>query len=128
MSKRTALAPIEYESPATQTPALRVEDLVFVSAQGPVDPVTGEVVGKTIQEQTEQVMRNLADVLNPGRCTLNDCVRLTVYLRDLADREAFDAVYPSFFRLPRPARTVVGATPEAGRLAVDAIAIRGSGS
>lgn len=128
MAKRTAVSPIEAESHDASTPGLRVQDLVFVSGQGPVDPVTGRIVGTTIHEQAERAMDNLAEVLNASGCNVNDCVRVSVQLADLADREAFDQVYRRYVRQPLPARSVAQATPPAGKVQIDAIAIRGSGS
>lgn len=127
MAKRTAVSPIEADAHDASTPALRVQDLIFVSAQGPIDLVTGRVAGSTIHEQAERAMENLAEVLNAAGSNVNDCVRLTVYLADLNDREGFDQVYRRYFRQPLPARSVVQAAPLAGKVQLDAIAMRGSG-
>ncbi len=103
MAKRTLVTPIEMAANPTASPALRVGEMVFVSAQTPTDPATGRVVGDAIEQQAEQVLANLAAVLNAAGCTINDCVQVRVYLADPSEQAAFDRAYQSRFREPRPA-------------------------
>ena len=123
---KVQLNPIEVTTTGSYSPGVRVEDLVFVSGQGPVDPATKALRGDTIEQQTRYTLENVQDILAAGHCRLNDCVKLTVYLADLEQKQAFDAAYRDFFAEPRPARTVVGATLAPGQhLVIDAIAVRG---
>jgi len=76
---------------------------------GPYDPVTRAVVGRSIEEQTAQAIRNAAAVLAGAGCGLTDVVNCTAYLAKLErDWDGFDAVYGTFFESPYPARTTVG--------------------
>jgi 2-iminobutanoate/2-iminopropanoate deaminase len=89
--------------------ALVVDQLVFVSGQGPIDPKTGEVVGSTIEAQTEQTLRNLEAILSAAGAGLGDVVSCRGYLADLDDFPGYDATYSRFFYEPRPVRTTIGA-------------------
>lgn len=87
---------------------------LYLAGVGPYDPVTREVVGTTIEEQTRRVMENIRAVLRAVDADLGDIVNSTVYLANLErDWAAFDATYGSFFVPPYPARTAVGATLKA---------------
>lgn len=86
-------------------------NFLYLAGVGPYDPVTREVVGTTIEEQTNQVMENIRAVLRAVDRDLRDVVNSTVYLANLdRDWAAFDATYGSFFVPPYPARTAIGAT------------------
>jgi len=126
MAHKMMVNPIESVCTGSYSPAIRAGELVFVSGQGPLDPATGDVVGDTIAEQTEQTMRNLADVLQTAGLSLNDCVKVNVYLADLADYDAFDAAYRAWFRDPLPARTTVGAALPKGVVEIDVTAMHGA--
>lgn len=82
-------------------------DLLFTAGFGPQDPATGEIPG-TVGEQTRQVLRNLRSVLAERGATLDDALKTTVHLADLADFEEFNAAYREFFSEPFPVRTTVG--------------------
>ena len=81
-------------------------DLLFTSGQIPLDPVTGEMVGVTIEEQAEQVMNNLAAVLEAAGPSFENAVKTTCFLADMNDFAAFNAVYARYFT-SRPARSCV---------------------
>lgn len=87
---------------------IRVSDLLFVSGQGPLDPVTGAVVGETIEEQTALTLDNVKAILVAGGATMADVVKATVHLSDIALFDGFDAVYATYFPDPKPARTTTG--------------------
>jgi 2-iminobutanoate/2-iminopropanoate deaminase len=97
--------------------------MIFVSAQGPLDPATGQIVGETVQEQAERVFENIRLVLEAGGATLADVVRTTVFLKNPEDFAAMNQVYERTFPPPYPARTTVSGV--GGRLLVfaDAIAV-----
>ncbi|MFN3265484.1 MAG: RidA family protein [Deinococcales bacterium] len=81
--------------------------LVFLSGQTPIDPATGELVPGGISEQTEQVFRNIAAVLEAAGKSFDDVVKSTVYLSDMANFAAMNAVYSTKFAAPYPARTTI---------------------
>ncbi|MDR2748123.1 MAG: RidA family protein [Treponema sp.] len=81
-------------------------NLVFTSGQIPLSPETGETVGKTIAEQTEQVIKNLAAVLEAGGSSLSQVVKTTCFLADMGDFAAFNEVYAKHFP-GKPARSTV---------------------
>src|SRR5690349_20228746 len=87
---------------------LLVNGLLFTAGMGPVDPATGELVGRDVGEQTVQVLRNLDEVLRAGGSSLSRVVKVTVHLADLADFAAFDRAYGRLMSEPHPVRTTVG--------------------
>jgi enamine deaminase RidA (YjgF/YER057c/UK114 family) len=95
-------------SPHAYSDSRRAGDLLYLAAQGPVDRVTGEVVGTTIEEQTERTIRNAADLLARSGATLGDLVKVTVYLADLSLFHRYDAAYVRHVPDPRPPRTTLG--------------------
>jgi len=111
------------------SPGIAVGETVYVAGQGPLDPLTGEIVGKTIEEQTERTLKNVERILKAAGCTMNDCVKTTVHLLHIEDFERFNAVYQRFFAKPYPARTTVQSVLWHGILVeIDAIGVRGCGS
>jgi 2-iminobutanoate/2-iminopropanoate deaminase len=87
---------------------IRAGDFLFVSGCGPIDPVTGDVGGDTIEEQTELVISNIEAILAAGGAGLADVVQATVHLLDETEFARFNAVYARRFPEPRPVRTTVG--------------------
>jgi 2-iminobutanoate/2-iminopropanoate deaminase len=84
--------------------------LVFVAGNGPYDPKTREVVGDTIEEQTDRVMRNIEAILRGAGLDWSHVVNTTVYLEHLLrDWAGFDRVYGTFLTPPFPARATTGA-------------------
>jgi 2-iminobutanoate/2-iminopropanoate deaminase len=107
------------------SPAISYGNMVFVSGQGPLDPDTHEIVGKTIEEQTTATLENVRKLLRAAGCDMSDCVKVAVHLLDIKDFDRFNAVYKTFFAAPYPARTTV----QSGlwnniRVEIDTIAIR----
>ncbi|HVA86608.1 MAG TPA: Rid family hydrolase [Candidatus Saccharimonadales bacterium] len=94
--------------------------LLFVSSQGPLDPVTGAVVPGGISAEARQALTNVRAIVEGCGGSLADAVKVTVFLRDLADFAAMNEVYAEFFPEPRPARTTVQSNL-AFSLAIDAI-------
>ncbi|MBR2293178.1 MAG: Rid family detoxifying hydrolase [Clostridia bacterium] len=82
--------------------------LVFTSGQIAIDPADGQVHATTIEEQTEQVCRNLCEVLKAAGTSIEKAVKTTCFLADMADFAAFNAVYGSYF-VGKPARSCVAA-------------------
>ncbi len=101
-------------------------DLVFCSGQIGLDPATGELVDGGVEAQAERALRNLAAVLDAAGCTFGDVVRTTIYLADIGDFGAVNAIYANHVSDPPPARSTfaVGALPKGARVEIDAIARR----
>ena len=87
--------------------AVRVGDLVFTAGQVALDPATGKLVEGGIEEQTRQVLQNLAAVLEAAGSSLDKVVKTTVFLKDMGDFAAMNAVYAEFFPTDPPARSTV---------------------
>lgn len=86
--------------------AMQVGNMVFTSGQIPLDPATGEIVGATITEQAERVMKNLGAVLEAAGSGFENAVKTTCFLADMADFAAFNEVYGRYFT-SKPARSCV---------------------
>jgi 2-iminobutanoate/2-iminopropanoate deaminase len=108
--------------------AVRAGDLVFASGQIPIDPATGEFVPGGIAEQTEQVLRNLTAVFEAAGVTMKQVVKTTVFLVDMDDFAAMNAVYGRFFGGEPPARATVQAArlPRDAKVEIEAIASIGA--
>lgn len=107
------------------SPAMVFDRLVFVSGQGATDPATGRLAGLDIETQTEQVFRNIRAILQAAGTDLSRVLRCGVFLVDLRDFEAMNAVYARVFGDHRPARTTVqvASLPLPGlRVEIDAVA------
>ncbi|PYS95733.1 MAG: reactive intermediate/imine deaminase [Acidobacteria bacterium] len=98
--------------------------LLFMSGQVPLDPQTGLLVRGTVEDEVARVLENLKAILEEAGSSLEQVVRTTVYLTDLADFEAMNGVYACYFGTARPARSTVqvAALPKGARVEIDAIA------
>jgi len=119
---QTELAP-QAIGPYSQ--AVKTNGLVFASGQIPTDPQTGQFVRGGIEEQTEQVLKNLAAVLEAAGSGLNRVVKTTVFLLDMQEFGAMNEVYGRFFKEEPPARATVQAArlPRDARVEIEAIAL-----
>lgn len=108
------------------SPAIVAGELVFTSGQIGVDPKTGQIVEGGIAEQTEQVFRNLAAVLEAAGSSTEHILKATVFLADMADYNGMNELYRKHFKGNPPARTTVqvAALPRNARIEIEAIAIR----
>ncbi len=98
------------EAPAAVGPysqAVAVGDLLFCAGQIPLDPATGEIVGTDVTAQTERVCQNIAGVLKANNMAFANVVKVTVFLTDLANFAAMNAVYAKYFTEPFPARSTI---------------------
>lgn len=104
--------------------AIRAGSLLFVSGQIPIDPATGNMVDGDVAAQTHRVFQNISAILDAAGATLDDVVRTTVYLADMNDFGAMNAVYGTYFSSPAPARATVQAArlPKDARVEIDVIA------
>ena len=86
----------------------RAGDFVFVTGTGSIDPVTGELVGDSIEEQTEQTISNISAILEAAGASLGDVVKVNTHLSDLSLFARYNTVYARRFSRPYPVRTTVG--------------------
>jgi 2-iminobutanoate/2-iminopropanoate deaminase len=86
----------------------RAGDFIFVTGTGPIDPVTGKLVGDTIERQTEQTIDNLAAILEADGASLADVVKVNVHLSDTSLFARYNRIYSRLFSRPYPVRTTVG--------------------
>jgi 2-iminobutanoate/2-iminopropanoate deaminase len=107
--------------------AIKAGGMVFCSGQIPIDPATGEFVSDSVSEQTEQVLKNLSEVLKAAGCSLDDVVKTTVFLADMGDFSEMNEIYGRFFSDNKPARATVQAArlPKDARVEIDCIALAG---
>ena len=105
--------------------AVKAGGMVFCSGQIPIDPVTGEFVSDAVSEQTDQVLKNLGEVLTAAGTGLSNVVKTTVFLTDMNDFAEMNEVYSRFFFLFKPARATVqaAALPRGARVEIDCIAV-----
>ncbi len=87
--------------------AMKVGDLLFCSGQTPLDPNTMKLVGTTIEEQTQRVLKNLSIVLAGSGLTLKNVVKTTVYIKDMTDFQGMNKVYEEMFQGHKPSRTTI---------------------
>jgi len=97
--------------------AIKLGNLVFTSGQIPLDPTTGQVVYGTAEVQAHQVLTNLKAVLEAADTSLDKVVKTTVFIKDMNDFAAINAVYASYFTAAPPARSCV----EVARLPKDVL-------
>ena len=86
--------------------AMILNGVLFTSGQIPVNPVTGEINGNTIETQAEQVMKNLGEVLKEAGSSFEKAVKTTCFLADMGDFAKFNEVYAKYF-VNKPARSCV---------------------
>ena len=111
------------------SPAIAVGDQVFIAGQGPISASTKQIAGDTFEEQVEITFSNLEAVLTSAGCTLDDCVKVNVYLSNLVNFDALNRIYKQKFAAPFPVRTTVQAELWGQiQVEIDAIAIRGCGA
>jgi 2-iminobutanoate/2-iminopropanoate deaminase len=92
-------------------------NMIFTSGQIPIDPTSGQIIGTTTAEQTEQVLRNLSAVLEAGGSSLTNVIKVTVFLKNMSDFGEMNTVYGRYFSSNPPARSAV----EVARLPKDVL-------
>jgi 2-iminobutanoate/2-iminopropanoate deaminase len=105
--------------------AIAVDGLVFCSGQLGLEPATGELVDG-VEAQTDRALRNLAAVLDAAGLTMADVLKTTIFLADIGDFAAVNAVYARHMPDPAPARSTfaVAALPKGARVEIEAVAYR----
>ena len=87
--------------------AIKVGNFIYCSGNIGTDPKINSVVSGGIREETKKTLENLSEVLKAAGVTINDVIKTTVYLKNLADYPVMNEVYATFFRKPFPARATV---------------------
>ncbi len=105
--------------------AIRLNGLVFLSGQIPLDPQTGQLVTGSIEEQVSRVLENLRAVLEGARLTLDHVVKTTVFLKDMNNFARMNETYAKYFGATPPARTTVEVArlPRDVQVEIEAIAM-----
>ena len=119
-------APDAPRPPGPFSHASSVDDWVFSSGMGGLDPATGQVVSDDVIAQAEQAITNTERILAEAGCSLQDVVKVVLYLTDMQDYPRVNAVYERRFAPHKPARTcvAVSALPVRERMKLDTMAIR----
>jgi 2-iminobutanoate/2-iminopropanoate deaminase len=106
--------------------AVAVDGLVYCSGQIGLDPATMEFAGASVEEQAEQVMKNLGHVLAAAGSGFDKVIKCTIFLEDMADFAAVNAIYGRFFPVNPPARETVAVRtlPKSGKVEIGCIAHR----
>ncbi len=92
---------------STYAQARKAGGFIFVAAEGPVDPKTGQVPGPTLAEQVPQTIENIRQILLAAGADLGDVVKVNVYLASTDDFKEFSRIYGEIFKPPYPARTTI---------------------
>ena len=105
--------------------AVRIGELVFSAGQIPLDPATGQLVAGGIEAQTRQALTNLSAVLEAAGTSLSNAVKTTVFLADMGEFKAMNAVYAEFFPAAPPARSTVqvAGLPLGARVEIEVVAV-----
>ena len=116
------------EAPAAigpYSPAIRAGNLLFLSGQIPINPADGSLVSGDIAAQTDQGLRNISALLRAAGATFANVVKTTVFLTDMNEFAAMNAVYATYASVPPPARSTVQVArlPRDVRVEIDAIAV-----
>lgn len=106
--------------------AVVVGDLVYTAGQAAVDPQKGKLIEGGIEDQTRQTLRNIAAILEAAGSSMDRVVKTTVFLQDMGDFAAMNAVYATFFGDVPPARSTVqvAALPLGALVEIEAVAIK----
>jgi len=106
--------------------AVLVDNTLYCSGQIAIDPVTGQMMHGSIEEETERVLENLGAVLKAAGMDFRDVVRCTVYLVDMEDYAQMNEVYARYFSEDPPSREAVevASLPRGARVEISCIAVR----
>jgi reactive intermediate/imine deaminase len=123
MSKEIISTPKAPAAIGPYSQAVKTGNLVFLSGQIPLDPATGQLVTGEIETETSRVFENLKAVAEAAGGSLNDAVKVNVYLTDLAHFTKVNEVMSTYFKLPYPARAAVqvAALPRGARVEVECV-------
>ena len=105
--------------------AIRTDAFIFTAGQIGLDPTTGELISGAVEEQTRQALSNLRNVIEAAGSNMDNVVKTTVFLKDMADFPKMNAIYAEFFGENPPARSTiaVAALPKGGLVEVEAVVL-----
>lgn len=106
--------------------AIKVSNFLFLSGQIPLDSNSGEILGLTIEEQTEQVLKNIAAILKEAGYDFSDIIKTTIFLKDINDFPKMNKIYERFFNQPYPVRSTVEVSnlPKGALVEIEAVAFK----
>ena len=106
--------------------AIQTERMVYCSGQLGLDPSTGELAGSDVETQARQSLNNLKNVLEAAETSLENVVKTTIFLKDMADFAKVNAIYAEFFTGTPPARSTVAVAglPKSALVEIEAMALR----
>jgi 2-iminobutanoate/2-iminopropanoate deaminase len=104
--------------------AIRAENLLFLSGQISINPETNEFIDGDIEIQTEQVLKNIKAILEAGGSSLEDVVKVTIYLRNMEDFALVNKIYSKYFKKSLPARACIEVSklPKDAKIEIETIA------
>lgn len=105
--------------------AIQVGDLIFTAGQLGLDPATGDLAGEDVATQTRQALKNIRAILEEAGAGMNQIVKTSIFVEDMADFQTVNAIYAEFFENVPPARSTVevAALPLGGRVEIEAVAV-----
>jgi len=105
--------------------AIQAGNLIFTAGQLGLDPATGDFAGEDVATQTRQALKNIRAILEEAGAGMNQIVKTTIFVEDMADFQTVNAVYAEFFENAPPARSTVevAALPLGGRVEIEAVAV-----
>ncbi len=123
---RTIHTPNAPKAVGPYSQAVLAGDLLFISGQLPLDPVTGTFAATDAFGQTVQSLQNIAAILHEAGHAVSDVVKCTVFLKDMNDFSAMNEAYAAFFGEHRPARAAVEVArlPKDAKIEIEAISVR----
>lgn len=125
MKKKIIITDKAPEAIGAYSQAVKAGNLIFISGQIPLDPSTMEVISPVFSDQVEQVIKNLDEIVKESGNSLNDIVKITVYLKNLENFQAVNQAMEKFFAKPYPARAAVEISklPKDVEIEMDAIVL-----
>jgi 2-iminobutanoate/2-iminopropanoate deaminase len=109
--------------------AIQAGNLLFLSGQIPLDPKTGELTGRNIRQQTQQVLENIQGLLESQGLGMKDVVKVTIFLKDIGNFNQMNEVYATYFSSSPPARSTVEVAklPRNAEIEIETIALTHNG-
>lgn len=106
--------------------AIKANSFLFLSGQIPIEPNSNEIVGRNIEEQTEQVLQNIKAIVEEAGFEMSDIIKTTIFLKNITDFPKVNKVYERFFTHPFPARATVEVSnlPKGALIEIEAVAFK----
>lgn len=125
MNKKVIITDKAPEAIGAYSQAVKAGNLIFISGQIPLDPSTMEVISPVFSDQVEQVIKNIDEIVKESGKSLDDIVKITVYLKNLENFQAVNQAMEKFFNKPYPARAAVEISklPKDVEIEMDAIVL-----